>query len=505
MKRGNWCPWSQWTPCSMTCGSQSRSRIKKCGCPKPADGSLVGCDDYSEKIGTELVKIDYGECQLYPFCPQNGGFSTWSDWTNCDCTNLSKKRQRLCNNPTPRLGGSPCHGESVEVAQCDPEECGKSCPENAIFTSCASCPNTCSSFSKVIGCESCTAGCQCKNNMVLNGQGQCVLPSECECSFVEKSMMKTVPAGKRVKIDCNECTCRSGKLHCTNRTCRVDGTWSNWSDWSKCRAAPCLLGYQWRTRVCTGTQNGGQGCSGVKTQQRQCRNDCPGDWGEWTDCSTDCGIGFRKRVKHWPTCAVKNNCPMERKPCQGQELVCAEKWTEWSNWTKCIGECGSEGQQYRSRHCHGTSCIERNEIDARSCSALCPGAVSEWSSWGRCSRDCDLGVKIRSRTCSSELCHEKLKEIEPCMIKSCMGNSTDENDTNSKACIGPMVYSKCISACTKRSCSDLSNQMPLSMCERCVPGCICPEGTIEEKGKCVKVDECECTDSTERQWAPGTV
>lgn len=56
MKRGNWCPWSSWTPCSMTCGSQSRSRIQKCGCPKPSGGSVVGCDDFTEQIGTELVK-----------------------------------------------------------------------------------------------------------------------------------------------------------------------------------------------------------------------------------------------------------------------------------------------------------------------------------------------------------------------------------------------------------------------------------------------------------------
>ena len=361
---------------------------------------------------------------------------------------------------------------------------------------------TCTSFSKVIGCESCTSGCQCDNNLVLNGHGKCVLPSECECSYVEKSVLKTVSAGKRIMRDCNECTCRSGKLHCTTRICKVDGEWTDWAEWSQCRAAPCLLGYQWRSRACTGTQNGGRGCSGVKTQQKQCRNHCPGEWAEWTNCSADCGIGYRKRTKHWPTCEVKNNCPVERKPCQGKELVCAIKWTDWSNWTKCIGGCGTEGQQYRSRHCHGTNCVERNKIDARSCAALCPGAVSEWSKWGQCSRECDLGVKMRSRTCSSELCHEELKEIEPCMTKSCLNNSTDGNDTTATFCPGQMIYSKCISACTKRSCSDLSNEMPLSMCEKCIPGCLCPEGTIEEKGKCIKVKDCECTDSTERQWAP---
>ena len=54
VKRGNWCPWAQWTPCSVTCGSQSRSRIKKCECPSPAGDSVAGCENYSDKISNEV-------------------------------------------------------------------------------------------------------------------------------------------------------------------------------------------------------------------------------------------------------------------------------------------------------------------------------------------------------------------------------------------------------------------------------------------------------------------
>ena len=76
--------------------------------------------------------------------------------------------------------------------------------------------------------------------------------------------------------------------------CKVDGNWTSWADWSKCKAEPCQLGNQWRSRACEGSKNGGRGCVGVTSQQKQCRNDCPGSWTDWSDCNVECGIGIRR-------------------------------------------------------------------------------------------------------------------------------------------------------------------------------------------------------------------
>ena len=97
----------------------------------------------------KVIKIDYAECKLYPFCPLDGGFSGWSHWTSCDCTNMSRRRHRMCNNPTPRLGGRTCDGKNVEISQCSPQECDGSCPENSKFSECVSCQNTCAALGKV--------------------------------------------------------------------------------------------------------------------------------------------------------------------------------------------------------------------------------------------------------------------------------------------------------------------------------------------------------------------
>ena len=99
--------------------------------------------------------------QTYPFCPQNGGFSDWSTWSECDCHDLVKRRERKCDNPAPRLGGATCKGKFFEISSCDPVECSTSCPRNSTFTTCGTCPMTCQSLSSVIGCESCSSGCEC--------------------------------------------------------------------------------------------------------------------------------------------------------------------------------------------------------------------------------------------------------------------------------------------------------------------------------------------------------
>ena len=94
--------------------------------------------------------------------------------------------------------------------------------------------------------------------LVLNSHGVCVSKSECECSYVENSQLKRINTGESTMKDCNKCVCKNGKLECTNEICTEDGHWSEWSDWSNCKAEPCLLGFQWRTRMCLGTKNGGK-------------------------------------------------------------------------------------------------------------------------------------------------------------------------------------------------------------------------------------------------------
>ena len=53
----------------------------------------------------------------------DGGWSEWSRFSGCSetCKGGVKTRTRLCNNPSPLNGGSPCPGEHFETLECNEE------------------------------------------------------------------------------------------------------------------------------------------------------------------------------------------------------------------------------------------------------------------------------------------------------------------------------------------------------------------------------------------------
>lgn len=65
---GGWCEWSEWTPCSRTCGAESVSRYRNCGCPKPKAGGAAcsGEQDIHHGVG---VQIQRQPCPVIAFCP----------------------------------------------------------------------------------------------------------------------------------------------------------------------------------------------------------------------------------------------------------------------------------------------------------------------------------------------------------------------------------------------------------------------------------------------------
>ncbi|XP_067671142.1 netrin receptor UNC5C-like isoform X5 [Haliotis asinina] len=62
----------------------------------------------------------------------NGGWSTWSSWTDCSakCGKGKQRRTRTCTNPAPLNGGNICGGEAVQQSSCT-----AICPESNLYNS----------------------------------------------------------------------------------------------------------------------------------------------------------------------------------------------------------------------------------------------------------------------------------------------------------------------------------------------------------------------------------
>ncbi|XP_019729253.1 SCO-spondin-like [Hippocampus comes] len=65
---GSWCDWSTWTPCSRTCGAESVSRYRSCGCPEPKAGGQP-CPGEQEIHNGVGAQIQRQPCPVITFCP----------------------------------------------------------------------------------------------------------------------------------------------------------------------------------------------------------------------------------------------------------------------------------------------------------------------------------------------------------------------------------------------------------------------------------------------------
>ncbi|XP_013386999.1 uncharacterized protein LOC106156341 [Lingula anatina] len=189
-----------------------------------------------------------------------------------------------------------------------------------------------------------------------------------------------------------------------------------WSEWTKCSAS-CDGGTRTRTRSCLKRKFP---CKGEIRDFQFCNTmACPveGDWSEWlgwNPCSVTCGTGHRTRYRKCdsPLPLLGGTCvgdDHQRKKCTMPECSkdISSTWTKWSKWTECSKTCGPS-KKSRSRKCSTNSgekshvCVEASTQTVPCHPRPCPvkGQWAAWSSWAKCSRKCDIGVRIRDRTCT---------------------------------------------------------------------------------------------------------
>ncbi|XP_063690949.1 coadhesin-like [Bolinopsis microptera] len=318
--------------------------------------NVVRCFLKNPGFGDKVAKEGVNSVDLS--CLENnrkvdGGWSDYGEWSDCskECGTGSQSRTRTCKNPAPAHGGTECVGENTETQDCNTQ----SCPVDGGWSD----YEEWSDCSKECGTGSQSRTRTCTNPAPAHGGTECV--------------------GENTETqDCN------------TQSCPVDGGWSDYEEWSDC-SKECGTGSQSRTRTCTNPApaHGGTECVGENTETQYCNTEsCPvdggwSDYGEWSDCSKECGTGSQSRTRtctnpapaHGGTECVGENT--ETQDCNTQSCPVDGGWSDYEEWSDCSKECGT-GSQSRTRTCTnpapahgGTECVgessEAQECNTRDC------------------------------------------------------------------------------------------------------------------------------------------
>ncbi|XP_076864650.1 brain-specific angiogenesis inhibitor 2 isoform X5 [Brachyhypopomus gauderio] len=107
---GQWMDWAAWTRCSVSCGTGTQQRQRRCS---------VSAHGWSECKGTHA---ETREC-TNPSCGGGGSWGPWNTWSPCSktCDSGWQRRFRLCEGTG--VQGYPCDGSGEEVHACNDKKC----------------------------------------------------------------------------------------------------------------------------------------------------------------------------------------------------------------------------------------------------------------------------------------------------------------------------------------------------------------------------------------------
>lgn len=396
---GEYTKWSVFTPCTKSCGTGQKTRIRLCSNPAPQHGGKPCVGSF----------IDVQECGTDP-CPIDGHWAAFGGWDQCSvsCGGGITHRRRTCTNPAPDHGGDECDGSATDKMDCNKQPC----PIHG-------------GFSEWSAFEECSKSC---------AGGVKIRTREC-----------TNPSPKYGGKTC--VGVYTNTAACNTHHCPIDGGYTNFTDWVKCSKS-CGGGHQFRTRTCTNPkpQYGGEDCSelGAPKEWRECETQpCARytKFGPWSTCSKTCAGGVQKRTRtcYAPGWAGRVDCShlgadFETRVCETQPCPINGNWGAWTPWGECSKTCGI-GSRMKTRKCDspaaqygGIGCPGYHYVKEHCNIKPCPidGKWTAWSEYGVCSKSCGGGTQKRERECGNPKAQHG--------GKPCVGLSVNTRDCNTHHC-----------------------------------------------------------------------
>jgi hypothetical protein len=383
------CKWDVWTP-EGPCALWRKNAVD----PEPAPCDNHGWQKWTRKKAVEAAykgKPCEGESEIMTKCQSRHcgidcRFGNWSGWSTCSkrCGGGVQDRVRQVVLQAER-GGAPCDGGHREQRQCNAQVCSTNCRYKE--------------WSKWSDCTKTCGGGQQTRTRVLNATHPKLNPRfpqmNCEKGLEENRV-------------------------CNTDACKVDCKWQDWYDWGGCSVSCGSGGKRHRTRNAMQDEfNGGKACTGDHREEQECKDlpACPtpcehSKWGyndkvgEWSKCSTTCGVGVKLQTRKVSKGAVCPG-PLQRAvPCKMKECpVDCKIDFKASEWGPCSATCGVRTQTrkiliLREPEFGGLRCPTKTARYCPKVDCPVPCAWGLWAPWSACSKSCGGGQKSRSRVLS---------------------------------------------------------------------------------------------------------
>ena len=445
----------------------------------------------------------------------------------------ARENKSFCNAMAAYFRECARHGVSVEWRS--ESRCPASCPAGLVYRNCgSSSPATCEIQNPIVDDKDCIDGCHCPEGKVLH-DGQCITASECPCMY-GGDLFETKA---RIKKDCNQCVCFSGKWHCTKNKC--DGVCSvasvgyttfdgmTYSFQSTCKYT--LLVEKSETPDYEVMINN-QDCSGnecsrslvIRAFEHSIKllaggsiviNDGQDSIIPWSDdglsvervnsefvkvtLPNDLTIMFNGHDRiivrspatlygmHHGLCGVFDG--RQNNDFETPEGVCENEMTEF------VKSWADETCEEAPAPSTNNACKIYPE-NADRASELCGAIMS--NDFLKCHKEVDKNIYYEN--CRSEFCKSGNEEVVCNILSSyamecaTAGINMDSWRENTQlcqvSCPAGQVWKECGSIC-RQSCATVSKD--LECVDQCVAGCQCADGMVRDHAnKCIPAEECRC-------------